>query len=198
MIAQRGDTIIEVIFAITVFALVSVLAITSMNQGSAIAQRSLEIELVRQEIDAQADALRYIHGAYLSDLEITDPSSPKLEKKRWQSISEDRRVRSAQVYTSIVDNNQKCNRLPTTAFAIGLNQLRSRDPKVSSIRVDSTPTYAQIDESTNISNGLWIEAVRPADTDKFYDFHIRACWYVPGKSGPMVLGSIVRLYDPEL
>jgi type II secretory pathway pseudopilin PulG len=63
---ERGDTIIEVLFAVTVFAMVAVGAMTIMNQGTATAQRSLEVTLVRQQIDAQAEAIRYIHQAYVS------------------------------------------------------------------------------------------------------------------------------------
>lgn len=198
MILQRGDTIIEVTFAITIFALVSVLAINSMQQGSAIAQRSLEIELVRQEMDTQADALRYIHSAYLSDTSITDLNVPllSLEKDRWKTISIDRQTRTAYPYNDIVDNNQRCRNLPNTVFAIDVSRLSRRDPRASSVGVNNTQTYSKLDGT--IAKGLWIEAVRPLNTDKFYDFHIRACWYPPGQSEPIVLGNIVRLYDPAL
>ncbi|RYF29698.1 MAG: hypothetical protein EOO17_00170 [Chloroflexi bacterium] len=65
--AERGDTIIEVLFAITIFSFVAVGGLSIMNQGVATAQRSLEIGLVRQQMDAQADALRYLNQAYVAD-----------------------------------------------------------------------------------------------------------------------------------
>ncbi len=65
---QRGDTLIEVILAVTVFSIVAVGGMAVMNQGVATAQRSLEIGLVRAQMDAQADALRYMHEAYVSSL----------------------------------------------------------------------------------------------------------------------------------
>src|SRR5690349_17320208 len=65
-VKQRGDTIVEVLFAVTVFAMVAVGSMAIMNQGIASAQRSLEITLVRQQIDAQAEAIRYIHKAYVA------------------------------------------------------------------------------------------------------------------------------------
>ena len=58
---NRGDTIVEVVFAVTIFSMVAVGAISIMNKGVAIAQQSLEITLVRQQIDSQAEMLRYIH-----------------------------------------------------------------------------------------------------------------------------------------
>ena len=64
--SQRGDTLIEVMFAFAIFALVAVGSLTIMNQGIAAAQRSLEITLVRAQMDAQAEAIRYIHQAYVA------------------------------------------------------------------------------------------------------------------------------------
>ena len=63
---NRGDTIIEVLFAITVFSLVVVSSLSIMNQGSATAQRTLEISLVRQQIDAQAETLRFLNTSYVA------------------------------------------------------------------------------------------------------------------------------------
>lgn len=63
---QRGDTLIEVLFAVTVFSFVVVGALTIMNQGTAASQRALEISLVRQQIDGQAEALRFMHNAYVA------------------------------------------------------------------------------------------------------------------------------------
>jgi type II secretory pathway pseudopilin PulG len=64
---QRGDTIVEVIFAFTIFSLVAVGGLSLMSRGAAIAQQSLEISLVRDQIDSQADALRYAHDAYIAN-----------------------------------------------------------------------------------------------------------------------------------
>lgn len=51
---QRGDTLIEVLFAFSILSLVIVGAMTIMNQGTLASQRSLETTLVREEIDSQA------------------------------------------------------------------------------------------------------------------------------------------------
>lgn len=67
---KRGDTIIEVTFAITVFSLVSVISIQIMDRDLANIQGTLELEMARNEIDAQAEALRYIQNSYLSEREL--------------------------------------------------------------------------------------------------------------------------------
>ena len=58
---NRGDTLVEVLLGVTIFSLVAVIALETMNRGMAIAQYSLETTLVRQQVDAQAEMLRYAH-----------------------------------------------------------------------------------------------------------------------------------------
>ncbi|MCP9466178.1 MAG: type II secretion system GspH family protein, partial [Candidatus Nanosynbacter sp. P5B_S4_bin.39.1] len=58
---NRGDTLVEVLLGVTIFSLVAVIALETMNRGMAIAQYSLETTLVRQQVYAQAEMLRYAH-----------------------------------------------------------------------------------------------------------------------------------------
>ena len=67
-----GDTLIEVMFAVGVFGLVAVSAISLMNRGLNAAQASLETTMARQEIDTQAEALRFIHEAYVAEGEVKE------------------------------------------------------------------------------------------------------------------------------
>ena len=63
---RKGDTLIEVMFAVGVFGLAAVGAISLMNRGLAAAQNTLEVTMARQEIDGQAEILRFLHTAYMS------------------------------------------------------------------------------------------------------------------------------------
>lgn len=80
----RGDTLIEVSFAIAIFSLVSVISIALMNSGTVIAENSLEITMARNEIDAQSEAIRFIHNSYLSEKNLT--TSEQKYKKLWDAI----------------------------------------------------------------------------------------------------------------
>ena len=83
---KRGDTIIEVMFAIAVFSLVAVLSVMSMDSGINNAENALETVTVRNELNAQAEALRFIHSSYISEKtlplrsEITDTQYNNGEK----------------------------------------------------------------------------------------------------------------------
>lgn len=65
---RAGDTLIEVLFSITVFSAVAIGAAAIMTQGMAVAQNSLEINLVRNAIDSQAELLRYLQNAKLTTI----------------------------------------------------------------------------------------------------------------------------------
>lgn len=73
--SKRGDTLIEVMLSISIFAFVAMLTINMMNDGINTAQRTLEAEMARNEIDAQAEALRYIHNNYVSERQKLESES---------------------------------------------------------------------------------------------------------------------------
>lgn len=81
--AKRGDTFIEVMFAIAVFSLVAVISIAMMNAGIASSERSLELVTARNEINAQAEALRFVHNAYTAQAEDDNNNDYKV---LWETI----------------------------------------------------------------------------------------------------------------
>lgn len=83
--ARRGDTLIEVMLSISIFALVAMITINMMNDGINTAQRTLEAEMARNEIDAQAEALRFIHNSYVSERQKTESDSQF--RKMWKKLT---------------------------------------------------------------------------------------------------------------
>lgn len=80
--SRRGDTLVEVMFAVAIFGMITVSAISIMNRGLYGAQETLEVTMARSEIDTQADALRFIHDAYVADM--NNDSNPYA--KIWKEI----------------------------------------------------------------------------------------------------------------
>lgn len=126
---QRGDTIIEVLLAVTVFSLVAVGGMAIMNQGAAMAQRSLEIGLVRQQIDAQADALRYIHNAYVTS---SGSSTADAAKEVWDSVATKHAVTQSQPFNNVADG-QRCY-LPSAAPRANSDPANTGEPFAIDIR----------------------------------------------------------------
>lgn len=204
---QAGDTIIEVLFAVAVFSAIAVGAIVIMNQGISSAQASLEINLVRNQIDTQAELLRHLHDGALTS--IGRNSSPAAAQ--WHVITSNHTQAAASPYDTIVTEFSECR--PDTITGGGrhpffIDPSSGRIVSITNTTARSPATYAQVRAAAaagapSTSEMIWIEAVsRPnasdatLDNTNFYDFHIRACWDSPGAKTVMKLGTIVRLYVP--
>jgi type II secretory pathway pseudopilin PulG len=247
MSIKRGDTIIEVMFAITVFCLVSILSVTLMNSGVSTAQSSLELTMARNEIDAQAEALRYIQNSYLAEKNLSAESDSKNDKYEYlwdgliSNITEAVDLASfpppscdAPYSNAAADNDHYI--YSDNAFIINYRNIipsvldtsatiiSSRDGIELSDHFAQTPLYPRIifnsgivadddNSETDLSDdatynqlqraeGIWIiAAASEAETHgnpEFYDFHIRTCWIAPGRSVPSTIGTIVRLYNPDV
>jgi len=226
---QRGDTIIEVILAVTVFSMVAVGGLALMNQGVAMAQRSLEIGMVRDQMDAQADALRYIYNTSVNQSATASTAAwSDITKLAAESAGD---VNKIEPFNEITDGKScRANRLSgngvtdtdkaASPFAIDLTKVgdKTADPTVKFNAVGymlpavgnlptndgstTSQTYAQVryNGATPTLQGIWIQAKHVAYTSStfgYYDFNIYACWFTPGQSVPVTLGTVVRLYDPQ-
>lgn len=194
MYFQKGDTIIEVLFAITIFSLVAVGSMSIMNQGTMTAQRSLEITLVRSEIDAQAEALRFIHESH-----IATPNS----LSQWSIITKNLATSKIVNLASDFGICSSGSGGPAKPFVIDTKNGTLGNVPLTML-AGATSVYSQLNYSGSdltSADGIWIEAVQntaAGGTNGYIDFHIRACWYGPGQSTPMTLGTIVRLYVPSM
>lgn len=217
---RQGDTIIEVLFAIAVFSFIAITAMQVMNQGMISAQLSLEISLVRNQINAQAEALRFINSAAQSR-ERDQEAGASSYAGIWSDITKKAEDGDVSSWDDVVERGSdrlKCRKLDslTNAFVINTKTATSL-LSMSDDSIVPAPVYARLvydeDDTNNIkinsglirSEGLWIEASVVSDhavsgmgQSKAYDFHIRACWDTPGRLSPMKLGTIVRLHDPVI
>lgn len=187
---ERGDTLIEVMLAIAIFTVAAVSTITILNQGVAISQRSLEKSLVRQQIDSQAEIIRYIRMT-------NDPA--------WQTI-----VYSHLVTQPLSVPQGTCPSATDLSAGAVKGFFVTKDTTgqfavsaISSagINYQKPATYAQIDytPSARVAKGMWVQVMKAENISgssslDAYDFYINACWDSIGVATPMTLGTIVRLY----
>lgn len=202
---SRGDTLIEVLFAIAIFSLVAVGGLAIMNQGTATSQRALEITLVRNEIDAQAETLRFMNASYVAAFQ-TDGIYPLSTPAGQWSAMIDSITGNANVSNFGMTPDSKCPSPPSGSFIVNARSAKfvaSAPGIIQPAQIFSKVQYNTADDVSS-AQGIWIEAIRSkTSTDVnqehagYVDFHIRACWDSPGQSIPVIIGTIVRLYEPR-
>ncbi len=206
--SRRGDTLIEVLFAVAVFSAIAIGAMVIMNKGINAAQTALEINLVRNQIDTQAQLLHQMNDAKLTSL----GRGSSQFAQQWNEMvsgSSNLLVPYAQDYNTIQtfeDCSPDSDHFPSKAFFI--------DPQSGEIvrgqsHFAAPGTFAQIRLSDNpsipsTSEMIWIQVVDSSSegdgalsNTRSYDFHIRACWDSPGSDTLMKIGTIVRMYAPK-
>ena len=244
--SRRGDTLVEVMFSITVFALIAVISINLMNSGVNTAQASLEITMARNEIDAQAEALRFIQNSYLAERELVEDARQfdvlwrAITDRTGQDSSNSPRIvesftnisNCTEAYTDMLGDNVNFFILNTRLIQpkfLSYDSMLYDDTFISNIIVSanagdrlqppslfpriiygngSTDNEIGIQESVQFrtivrAEGIWIITVLSNDAadhkpPEFYDFYIRACWHAPGRNVPSTIGTVVRLYNPEV
>ena len=87
MLKLKGDTLIEVTIAIGIFSMVAVIIVSVVNGSASGAQVALETTLAREEIDAQAEALRFIQSSYISSNAGMSASNNSKYAKLWEEIT---------------------------------------------------------------------------------------------------------------
>ncbi|MFZ1301026.1 MAG: hypothetical protein WAQ27_00365 [Candidatus Microsaccharimonas sp.] len=206
---QKGDTLIEVLFAVSVFSLIVVSSLSLMSQGLAASQRSLEITLARQQLDGQAEGLRIMHASYVEayksgiTFDTTDPlTSPAEEYFKLINF----------VRTAGLTSASKFGGTDPCALTTNVSKKFIINPVSATIVTDGTTpnvfenskTVPQLTYTSgnvvNRSQGVWVEGVRKAaavNSAGYIDFHIRACWDSARTNSPMNVGTIVRLYEPR-
>lgn len=277
---KKGDTIIEVIVAITVFCLVSIISINLMNSGISSAEGALELTMARNEIDAQAEALRFLQNSFLAERELHEDQQQYT--KLWRRITRGENdcdfggTLTAQCGLAIEAEDLPEFDLDTCdeayedsamgnnhAFVINTRLIEPYDSSRGANYTDyfgdqsqgieysalldgivisaakyphiftATQLYPRLifsnrgyfdENSSDTSNelveddefnsdrlyrmvaraeGIWVIAVRGEEDQtthepEFFDFYIRTCWYESGRDYPSAIGTIVRLYNPEV
>lgn len=178
---SRGDTLVEVLFATAIGGMIIMLAITLMNRNLATIQQAVEETIVRQNIDTQAELLRYLTDSYKASR--TEQPGPL-----FQTILDEKRIDpspGATPYGSCDTSD------PSKAFYLQADNAAPAGMRVVNYNNDKPDTYAQP------GRGLWVEAVGPVPADEkanYIDFHIRACWPALSQNVNSTMGTIVRLF----
>ncbi len=144
---KRGDTLIEVMFSVGIFGAIAIGAIALMNDGLNTSQNTLETTMARQEIDAQIEALRFIHSAYASESKRDD----SVYRPIWQSLTANAYEATAETggillednefYTRIVENDKSCDEIYSNGFPAKSFVINPRKLDSSTVGTDTVVYY---------------------------------------------------------
>jgi type II secretory pathway pseudopilin PulG len=196
----RGDTMIEVLFAVTIFSMVAIGGLTIMNQGAAAAQRSLEVSQVRHQIDTQAELLRMVYDEMIAERTLGGSGDATV---LWASIrSKVGAITTTGDFSSNALSSGQCQLPKDGTRPFIMSPRTGKMVALSDSNSARASIYAQVREPVGsvYSEGMWIEATGQGATVNnvgYIDFYIRACWDTVGQAMPVTLGTIVRLYDPK-
>ena len=88
--------------------MVAIAVVSVISASTTGAQTALEITLTREEIDSQAEAIRFIQESYASALSSTDYNSDNFYKKLWDEIGNKAITKGADGTINIPDQPSKC------------------------------------------------------------------------------------------
>lgn len=133
---KLGDTLVEVTIAIGIFSMVAVAVVSVVSSSTSGAQSALETTIAREEIDAQAEALRFIQNLDLSD------TATERGTKIWKKIAslavdptDSSLIYSPDSCASLYNNNRLKN---DKAFIINTRKLRDGSADDIIVRNDDT------------------------------------------------------------
>lgn len=176
---ERGDTLIEVLLALSVFGIVTIGAFSLMNRGVVQMYDSMERSEVRMLINSQTEVLTYMRDEYIKSLKhVTDPSQQfnATAANSWAT------VRSITSQTSIpaLDGCEAAN-----SFWVGTN-----------LSVTTSSITGTSDAFPSPGNGIWMQKIAYTGGGQPYiDFYVKACWRQNSNAQTQVLSTVVRLYD---
>ncbi len=183
---QRGDTLIEVLLAMALLAIVTLALHSVMNRGLADMQLALERTSVRTAMTGQSNILRALRDDYMAQKTAPAPGTPGvLWAKILQSVGDGGylNTNSAQKPTF---NETTCN---ATNKAFYLTHDGS-GIKLQDYTNQPAVSYAQP------GAGLWVEAYPRGDVSpQAVDVMIRGCWSALGDKGLVHETTTMRLYD---
>ncbi len=180
---QRGDTIIEVILAVSLLSLVTVSSFTVMQRATSTAYDALERSVVRLRLNEQIELLNYFRDSYISAV-ASGTAIVGTPAEKWVTI-----VNQPDATVPTLDTCAA----PTGSFYIERTATGTPEYQVL------TGGITAATEMPVAGKGLWIASVNSTSSSpkkKYQEFYVIACWPTT-TNGEARMSSVVRLYDPS-
>lgn len=185
---QRGDTLIEVILACAIFAMVTVSTFAIMQRASSNTYDAMERSQVRLLLNGQAELLQYARDSYVDAL-ASGASLTSGQAAAWNTVS------NAASYNTSAPNIDACLPNPPATIPSAYFYI---DQGPSSYIVKNGSSISGATGLPEPGKGIWIQRVdgNGAASKRYKEFYIMACWQNT-TNGTQHMSSVVRMYDPN-
>ena len=183
MRSERGDTIIEAVLALAIFAMVTVSMFAIMQRGAASAYNSVERAQVRLLLNEQVELLTFVRDQYAAVKAQGGAVVPGTPADLWVMIGDI-------IPSSTIPVINACTDMANNPFYLTLNASNAYEVKTTLTAATGLPSAG---------SGIWIQKVDPSGSlvkHNFHDFYIMACWQST-TGGNQTISSLVRLYEPK-
>ena len=177
---ECGDTLIEVLVAMGILAIVVVGIFSAMNKAIQLSYGALERSVVRSEINRQIEVMYFLRDDYFDKL-INDPSDA-----------------ASTAWHTVVKNNT--SDLPDVASCTPTSGAYTVSKVANTWRLESYPAMPGGDATANglpsPGEGIWIESKYSSGSGVPYtDVNIKACWQASNGTDIERLSTVMRFYD---
>lgn len=202
--ATRGDTLIEVLVAVTVLSLVVTLSYAVMTRSFSYGQVALERNITQNMVNGQISILRDIYARYSEAARSGNAGSVE----DWNAISSRVTDSNGQLAggvplgtgparTTFLNNANTACRRNAGAFYFGVDNdgsLRTTAQPLAEVVAPATPVRTA--SYPLYGDGMWIEGYKLADNGSvYYDFYVKACWDAAIGSQRQSILTTVRFYE---
>ena len=185
--AERGDTLIEVLLALAVMAMVITVSLRTMNDGFS----KLMVSAQRSETQALIyGQMALIRAAHTKAEESTSTAGD------WTKIL------TAVAPVGTVANANGCTAIAGSKFWFTTPVGAGSNWTDATVSINFTQTTSSLSYPVP-GNGLWVEFIKKdtdnnagTKNDNYYEFYVKACWNGPGSSTTkQQIKSVMRLYE---
>ncbi len=205
---ERGDTLIEVLVAVTVLSLVVTLCYTVMTRGFSYGQVALERNVTQNMVNGQISILRDIYARQSEAVRSGNSGSVEDWNLVASRVVDDNGLLAGGsplrpsgptgARTVALNNaNTACQR-NSGAFYFGVNDegvLQTTPTALPDIVPPASPVRAAT--YPNYGDGMWIEGYKLQENSGgvYYDFYVKACWDAAIGSQRQSILTTVRFYE---
>jgi Tfp pilus assembly protein PilV len=181
MVRERGDTLVEVLIAVTILSAAIVGGLAIMNHGYSLASNAVERTQVQATMEGQLSIIRYARDAYIRAGEQPTDAGSRL----WDGM---------QTYVTTGASSQAvCNgNTPQPQNGFWLRDTLNNLDEASVNNYSGTVATAL----ATPGQGMWLEARRSGGSLPYIDFYVKACWQGIGNVAQQEARSVLRLYVP--